>query len=339
MESAIYDFYGYKVYVEGLRLKKAMDKEYWRFQSKQDRSCNDEIDLYITSVRSVSPREFPTKPAGSKLGIYMPFKEDENTIYYEPKVALEYILSFLEAFLKWEDKTLLHAGAVSKDGKAYIFCGAGDVGKTSIVLNLIKRGFDYLSDDWLIVGKGQAYPFPKTIHIFSYNLRDPRISKEVLGLKRCFYKPLFKLLDVFEHMSPHRYLRYLVQILISLAVFRIDVEDLVDNARVGEISPILRIFYLERGNGTELLLTDMKAEELARRMAMVSMYERNYFFKEYFKYAARYNIRNQKVENRLESDFNIYYDTFKDAKIHKVMIPFAVDLTSVEDLPLQLGLE
>jgi len=340
MESAIYDFYGCRVYVEGLRLKKAIDKEYWRFKvNEQYRPTNSEIDLYIKPANSTSSVEFLTKPAGSKRGIYMPFKESENTIYYEPNVALDYILSFLEKFLTWEDKTLLHSAAVSKNGKAYIFCGAADVGKTSVVLNLIRRNFDYLSDDWLIVGNRQAYPFPKTVHIFNYNLKDPTISKKALGLKRYFYKPLFKSLDIAEAISPHRYLRYLVQVLISLMIFAVDVEDLGSGVKVGEVCPISKVYYLERQSRGELLLADMKAEELARRMVMVSMYESIFFFEEYFKYAAKYNIKNKKVEDRLEFDFNIYHETFKDAEIHKVMIPLNFDLSTMEDLPLQLGLE
>ena len=337
MESAIYDFYGFKVYVEGLRLKKAMDKEYWRFRvNNQDRPCDDEIGLYITPPGLMNPREFPTKPQGSKVGIYLPFGEGENTIYYEPKVALEWVLAYLEMFLDWEDKTILHAGAVSKNKKAYIFCGQGGVGKTSTILNLIRREFDYLSDDWLIIGNRQAYPFPKTVHIFGYNLADPRISKRVLGLKKHFYRSLFKLLNVVDNISPHRYISYVAQVLASLMRFDVDIQDLGDNLRVGYVSPISKIYYLERWDGDEIFLGDIKAEELARRMAMVTMHERNYFFEEYFQYAARYGISNKKVENRFKFDLDIFYDSFKGAEIHKIMMPLHMDLSTIEHLPFEL---
>ena len=340
MESALYDFYGFRVYVEGLRLKKLMDKEYWRSKvSEQDEPFAVEADLYIKAAGPEGPTEFPTKPSGSKLGIYMPFNEDDKVLYYEPGVAVDYILPFLDNFLSWEDKTLIHTGAVSKNGKAYIFCAAGDVGKTSIVLNLVRKNYDYLSDDRLVIGNGQAYPFPITVHIFTYNLRDPQISKPVLGWKRYFYKPFFKFLDIAQKISPHRYLRYLFLVIISLMRFDVDVEDLGSDIRVGEVCPISKVFYLERWDGSELLVTDISVEELSRRMAMISMYESGFFLKEFYKYAAQYHITNKKLENRFEFNYGIYYDTFKNTEIHKLMIPRNLVLSSVEDLPIKLGIE
>lgn len=337
MEPVLYDFYGYKVLVAG-PVSKVMDKEYWRFHVNQpDKLLDNEIDLHIKPSSSIEPTGFPTKPKGSKVGIYLPFKENENTIYYHPRVSLDYIPGFLEMFLNWRDKTFLHAGAVSKNGQAYVFTGTGGVGKTSIVLNLIRRHFDYLSDDWLIVGNGQAYPFPKTIHIFSYNLNDSRLSKEILGSKRYFYKPLFTLLDVLRNISPHRYMSYLAQTLTELLRFNVDVEDLGDNVRVGEVSPISTFFYLERWDGKEILIDDIKAEELARRMAMVNMHERNYFFEEYFKYASKYNVRDRRVEGRFNFDLEILYNVFKAAEICKVMIPRNFNLLSLENLPFPSG--
>jgi hypothetical protein len=340
VESAIYDFYGYKVYVEGLQLKRAMDREYWRFRlNENDRPHDDEIGLRIIPPGQTEPREFPTKPQGSKLGIYLPFGEGENIIYYEPKVDLDWVLAYLEMFLDWEDKTILHAGAVSKDKKAFIFCGRGGVGKTSTIINLTRKGFDYLSDDWLIIGNGHAYPFPKTVHIFGYNLADSSISKRVLGLKRLYYKPLFKLLHIVDNISPHRYMSYVAQVLASLMRFDVDIQDLGDDLRVGSMSSISKVYYLERWDGNKILFGDIKAEELARRMAMVTMHERNYFFQEYFQYAAKYGISNKKVENRFKFDLDIFHGSFKVSEIYKVMIPLDMDLSKTENLPFQLEQE
>jgi GTPase SAR1 family protein len=60
-----------------------------------------------------------------------------------------------------------------KNEEAFIFTGGGGVGKTSLVSNFLRRSYEYLGDDWILLGKqGIAYPFPKTVHVFDYNLKD-----------------------------------------------------------------------------------------------------------------------------------------------------------------------
>lgn len=52
-------------------------------------------------------------------------------------------------------RTLAHAGAVvAPDGRAWLLVGGTFSGKSTTCLNLIRRGWDYLSDDHVVLGPG-----------------------------------------------------------------------------------------------------------------------------------------------------------------------------------------
>jgi hypothetical protein len=319
MDNVTYNIYGFVLSVEGPCIK-SFETEYKRFKVDNAK----DINLFVKT--SNETEDYITKAIGGVRGIYVPFKEDENTLYYDPDIDSLYLpLIYAEALMNWEDKCFLHSGAVSDGSKAYVFTAEGGVGKTSTVLNLAKKGYQYLSDDWLIIGNGRAYPFPKTLHIFDYNLKhDKEIAKKLLGLKRFYYLPLIKLLDVCQRI-PHRYFRFAFDVLKPK--FFVDVEDLYPNFKVGKVSPISKVFYLERWNKNEVDIENMDAMELARRTALINLYERNYFFLEYYKYAAKYNITNVNIEKRFEQDIKIMYNTFKTTKVYKLLIPDKLNLS------------
>lgn len=68
---------------------------------------------------------------------------------------------------------ILHGSAVAKDNKAFLFLGANQVGKTTIILNLIYRhNFKLLSDDFLIIKGNRLYAFPDKIRATPFTLNS-----------------------------------------------------------------------------------------------------------------------------------------------------------------------
>jgi serine kinase of HPr protein (carbohydrate metabolism regulator) len=157
--TGVYDIYGFIIQADG-PIVKELDKEFWRFKNTTNRSRAIDIKIQIKDSNE-KVNYIITKPWGNKKGFYLPFGDQKRTILYEEGTTLSAIVSYLEMFLSWKDKTLLHAGAVADQQGAYVFTGSGGVGKTSSIINLIRNGYSYLGDDWLIVGNGQAFPFPK----------------------------------------------------------------------------------------------------------------------------------------------------------------------------------
>ena len=182
-----YNIYGFVLAVDDT-LSKAFDKEYWRFKTNKKTNA----DLYVKMDNSIKKHTYLRE---AKNGIYLPFKEGENTVYYDKGVNAEYLLYTIEPFIHWKDRSFLHCGAVSKENKAILFVGKGGVGKTSVVIYLIKNGFSYIADDWAIIGNSKVYPFFKTVHIFDYNLKNKELAKRALGNKRFLYRIIFAFFD------------------------------------------------------------------------------------------------------------------------------------------------
>lgn len=63
--------------------------------------------------------------------------------------------------------TLIHAGVVSSGGRGILFVGDARHGKTTLVLELIRRGFKFLSDETAALSRNDhmVYPFPRSLRI------------------------------------------------------------------------------------------------------------------------------------------------------------------------------
>ena len=81
------------------------------------------------------------------IPIQLPLVADARASY-EVFSYLRLVLLFLLRRLGWFE---LHGGACVQSGKGYVFTGPPGSGKTSTVLGLIEAGWDYVSDDALLV--------------------------------------------------------------------------------------------------------------------------------------------------------------------------------------------
>lgn len=96
----------------------------------------------------------------------------QNLFLREP-VEIQFLLN---------DYTVLHASAVAKNGNSYIFMGPQHSFKTTLIMHLIRNGFDLVSDDKVIVKDGIAYAFPTNIPSFSFWLAKKRDEDDLLFL-------------------------------------------------------------------------------------------------------------------------------------------------------------
>jgi len=81
------------------------------------------------------------------------------------RLKYAYQLVLKEIFNNIREYFLIHAGVAGKDGKVMIIAGPPGVGKTTMVSELVKNGFDFFSDDFCPIHKttGLVYPFPRTM--------------------------------------------------------------------------------------------------------------------------------------------------------------------------------
>jgi hypothetical protein len=77
--------------------------------------------------------------------------------------ALQQIVRTL--FAELTDFIVLHAGVLEKDGQALILSGSPGVGKSTLTMALLERGFRFLSDDFCPIERrtGLVHPFPRSV--------------------------------------------------------------------------------------------------------------------------------------------------------------------------------
>ncbi len=319
-----YNIYNFKIAVFG-PVRSSFEKEFSFFKTK---SSKENPDLIIKPTERILPINVLR---GAKESIGIPFEENNNEFLYTFNAPHEPIINYSESLMMWQDKTFIHASAVSKNNKSYIFTGESGIGKTNTVLNLIKNGFDYISDDWLIIGNNKAYPFPKTIHIFCYNLADKEIANAVLGHKVFFYKFICSLLTFVYKISPNRFLN----ILIDKYRPRFDRPfiNIFPKANIGNPCYVEKIFFIEKKDIKKIEIKDnLNPQELATRMSYYNFYEKGSpLFREYSRYVQKSGFCNKKLDNRLKHDYNIMYGTFKNIKLKRVLLPIKINLLE-EDL-------
>lgn len=90
--------------------------------------------------------------------------------------VLETFESDLRLFVaeKARRKVFVHAGVVGWRGRAILIPGQSMSGKTSLVVELLRAGATYYSDEYAVLDEqGRVHPFPKTISI-----RDRSLYKQ-----------------------------------------------------------------------------------------------------------------------------------------------------------------
>ena len=67
---------------------------------------------------------------------------------------------------------LIHAGAVSKNNKAYLLEGRGGAFKTTLAMDFVRRGgFEFMADDRVIIHKDKVLSFPFHLILFTFRVK------------------------------------------------------------------------------------------------------------------------------------------------------------------------
>jgi len=328
-----YDIYGFGLSVEG-PAENVLDARYSEFRVSD---TLDRVDLFVKVHEGVD--DLPTRPNGALKGMWIPFLSNDNTLWYEKQADFEFLSHFVDGLIWWQDKALLHAGGVAKLDEAFLFVGGGNVGKTSTVINLVEKGYDFIGDDWVVLETTQVRPLWRTLHIHDYNLSNPKRARAILGMRAPVYRAISWMLRVGMDRIPQRHLRYVLSsIRDHQLVVNIDLQKINPEARLARPARIAKIFYLERSNSTNIsVTTDIAADQLARRMAYVYLYEWNFLFEEHNKYAYRYGDTGGRLESRFDQIVSIAQTAFIGSQLLRVAIPNKLDLTDI-DLVSKLGL-
>lgn len=97
---------------------------------------------------------------------YSLFRDDDRleVDVRRDEVLLDLLVAINEATILGLRSFVVHAGVVTRDGVVIAFPADKRAGKSTIVAALLQRGFDYVTDEALVLGDGdQITPYPKAL--------------------------------------------------------------------------------------------------------------------------------------------------------------------------------
>lgn len=259
---------------------------------------------------------FSVKAAGPILLVY-----DIEAVGKERRLVVE----FARFLLHWPDKCQVHASALQKDGRTFVFFAPGNTGKTTLGLQLMSRGYQLLGDDWVILGSnGTVYRFPQPMRVHDYNLaKNLNWCRELygsFGVPLHYYMKLrLSIRNWLAMRLPSRGLRYLFDWAFTRPIAEIDVGDL--NGTAVSDAPISVGYWLERVSElSDIQISKLSPEELRKRVSYTYQYELSEFYKWYFSQAAL-GAGLEQVDRSIERLERSVENAVRDVPLFKIRIP------------------
>ena len=215
-------------------------------------------------------------------------------IKYTPDANPSDIFYFVELFLRnlapLSGISFLHASAFVVDETPVLIMAWGGTGKTSILLEMLKNGYDYLGDDLIpVTENGEVFPYTKRINLMHYNVKDNKnIISRVLTKKIIFFSyalDFFSLLErksksfrIFNYLSRKFRVYYSDKLNIKESHF-----DIFPGTSKYAFSSLpldsAKLYFIERSNLTSCheVTLDKELEEIAKKMAVCLQWERQHF--------------------------------------------------------------
>lgn len=121
--------------------------------------------------------------------VYIISDQESQAAVYEPARMIREIVT---RSMERKGFFLLHAAAVEKDGQVVLFCGDKNTGKTTMMLGLLKLGYNLISNDKVYIGienrQVKIYSWPGPVGITLETLMHfPLLQGELKRLQRLMF--------------------------------------------------------------------------------------------------------------------------------------------------------
>ncbi len=182
-----------------------------------------------------------------------------NSFLTDEEILADHILTcFVEPLLYYRlpshGRSLVHAAGVS-NGRGIIFYGPSNVGKTSLILEMMNEGCEFFGDDLVILDEsGQLLSYPKTIklearHLAAYPAFRRKIGSNMSFARRFLFNRFVKNSadKPFEMMFHHP-----------------SVSEIFDGANVGDRCTLDTVVYLRRDGSADYTIEEMDIESCVK---------------------------------------------------------------------------
>ncbi|MDA4126125.1 MAG: hypothetical protein OK452_02830 [Thaumarchaeota archaeon] len=165
-----------------------------------------------------------------------PLFEQERLEQQAERILLAILEPFLYYRLPFKGCSLVHASALSSEGSGLLVVGSARVGKTTLALQLVKRGFLYYGDDLAILAKnGGLLSYPKPVKLQSQHLEAfPELARKLPPNEPLDLQPRRTLGEIFE------------------------------GAKIGDACPLRTVVLIRRGVGNDFSVKEVDSNDLVR---------------------------------------------------------------------------
>lgn len=283
---ALFDFSGFHVLVRG-RAVDWFTKDYGWFRIEPVDAIDANNMALIVEDQDL-PRYKFHDPEFSCLPDSIHVDRHEPVIRYGISASPALLLRLVESLLHWPDRCLVHAASMSLSGRGILVAGPDDTGKTNTVIRFMEAGYSFLSDDWSLVGKdGLLHPFPRSIHLFDYNLlANPRIidsvtrfPQSVMAVIRLRANLRFRLMSGLPSLARKAYERFL-----PAPMWAVEPEQL--GGRIGNLIPLTDLVWMQRWYGDDFEVDQVSTDEIIRQIIGHYNYERSHWLRLYHRLAS-----------------------------------------------------
>lgn len=148
-----------------LRFEKAFRKAHGVQENDEDEIFN--VQIFDNDFSKIKP----AIDCQSSRGFFIAHNKEKHTYYYgvnnlEPEEFIKeghIFVQFFNNILKTETSNLAHGAVIGYNGNGICFCARGQRGKSTLSVLSMMKGFEYVSDDYLILhqdGNGQLLSSP-----------------------------------------------------------------------------------------------------------------------------------------------------------------------------------
>ena len=230
-------------------------------------------------------------------------------------IFFEYI-SYIEAIKK--NKILCHSASFVYNDKVILCPAWRNVGKTNLMLNFMKKGAYYISDDWCMIdAKKNIHRIPKRIHLFDYNLTNN--SDILIDVKPSLYN--LSILNQSLVDGKYNIPENIKKDIQNKLNIRLHPKTLFPSKVIDFSVGINDIFFLKRKNLKNVSIKKMDIDSLINNLIKVIQFEQYPFRLAYDIHKSRTGITNSFLEKEIDTYRKISKNAFSESNIYMINTP------------------
>lgn len=216
----------------------------------------------------------------------------------------ETIYSLIRYKLCLKGYPLIHGSGVSLNNHGYLFSARPGTGKTITTVNLVKKGFDYYSDDSVILGKREFFSF-----IVPFNLRFTYDVEKLLGIH---FSPSIRFQLFWKRM-----LYFLTLKKVSLFT-TLKAEDVFKDA-IKEKTNISKVYVMMQG--WEFSVKKYRRrEDIAKKIFLNLWFESPELISMH--YAYNFVFPDSSLANFWNNTYDSIFQAIENVQYYEVILPF-----------------